>query len=265
MKRGSVIFILLCVLALSGHAQRSHYLNIESGVGIGKVRDRMSSPLIYKGLQVPSELSYIRQTDTSMRRVNLAFTWGNLSPAINPALTADLYTNRLKMQAEFIAFSRITADDTRPLSVSLGGSWNNLLTFRDHYNTGMNIGEYASTFNFIPKVAYHLDVLRHKSKFSYSLGFPFITFIVRKGYADSPPEEFKKDNDDGILAKTFKSGELLQPFKFIRLKSNLQFDYYLKNGNYLSLSYQFDFYKYEEPELLESVAHNFRFGTAYNF
>ncbi len=256
------IFVGLCLNALG---QKDHHLSIKSGAGIGKVRDRMISPLIYKGSQVPSEISYIQQTDTSKRTFDIGFTWGAFKPDINPVYT-DSRMQRFKMQANFNSLSRVSKWSKSSFSLFLGGSWNNLLTFRDNSFAGMTFGELTSNISFKPQLNYDFTVLRHDFKLTYNVGIPFLTFMVRSTYAASPPTAFLKDDyDKSDIAKTIESGTILRPFKFLRLNSQLQGSYYLENGNYISLIYGFDYYQYSEPELVESVSHNFMIGTAFKF
>lgn len=255
-------FICLC---MNAYGQKEHFLSIKSGAGIGKIRDRMISPLIYTGVQVPSEFAYIQETDTSKRELNIAFTWGSLKPAINPVFT-DSRMQRYKMQANFNSFDKVTNWSNSRFSIFLGGSWNNLLTFRDNSFAGMTFGEFTSNVSFKPQVNYDLKVLGHDFNLSYNIGIPFLTFMVRSSYAASPPIAFQKDNDDrGYIAKAYESGTLLRPFQFLRFNSRLQGSYYLENKNYISVTYGFDYYHYSEPELVESVSHAFMLGTAFNF
>jgi len=264
MRRSVILLLLLSCLTFQGFGQRAHFLNFQAGAGIGKVRDLMHSPLIYKGAQIPSELAYLRQTDTSSRKIALGFTWGLLKPGINPELT-DSRIERLKFRGGYTAYERVSKWEQRPVSIFLGGSWKNLLTFRSGSFSGLSFGTFASSISFRPKISYSLRIFEHRAEVSYSLGFPFLTFIIRSGYAGSPPKGFRGSPDKGFIGKSYESGKILRPLKFIRLKSDLRLAYYLDNGNFLSLSYRFDYYEYDQPELIESGSHNFMLGTAFKF
>lgn len=267
MKKSVLCLLALTCFALGADGQKHHYLSVQSGLGLGKARDHMNSPLIYKGLQVPSALSYIRETDTAFRKINLQFTWGNLKPDIHPDKTNTTFS-RFKFQGSFQSFSKVSDWQQSDFSLYLGGSWDNLLTFRSSTFSGLNFGEFTSTMNFRPKLNYEFQMYSHRAKLQYNIGFPFLTFMLRRGYANSPPQEFQKDeeaNDNSFVKKAYESGRFLRPFRFIRLNSQLSFSYYLENGNQLTITYGFDYYEYEDPELIESVSHNLMIGTAFNF
>lgn len=263
MLRSSLIFVLLFFLTLVTHAQREHYLLFQSGGGIAQVRDQVSSPLAYRGGTVPARLSYLRQTDTSQRRLGLQFDYGRLKPEINPELT-DASLQQVRTQLTFASFSRFPTSIDDPWRFYLGGIWNNLLVYRIKDQRPYAFSEFASSVNFAVKTEYKLKLLDHDATLSYSLSFPFLSYVVRPGYANSPPKGFR-GNDDGFVKSFFESGNIVYPLQWIRFNNRMSLDYYLENGNFLSLFYNFDYYTFEEPEKVEAAGHALMFGTAFHF
>ena len=258
-----LLLTLLCGFTFQLRAQPDHYLSVASGAGLGKVRDKRVSSLIYSGLQVPSALGYIRQTDSTYRQIELGFMWGALSTDLNQPLRNTTMT-RYRLQLDVSHYSRIANLADGDLGLFVGGGLDNLLVFRESSFAGLNFGEFAGSLSIQPKIHYDFPLLKHKARLSYNLGFPVITFLIRQGYANAPPAGFREDEDNSsFISKALESGEWV--LGFIRFDSQLKLSYYLSNGNFLSLAYGFDYYEYDDPERVAAVSHSFMFGTAFNF
>lgn len=285
------IFFLILLIAVPGYSMdkerrqqkklerksRDKYFGLGLGCSYMKVIDNATSPLLYKGLNIPFvSLGYLTHSDRIIKTFETDFAYGKLktrteTPWYDPRNTSYYIAFRYDILYRIIKFEKLN------VNWYLGPEINSNSHFRINYkyeNSAFNFDNYngigiASRFElpFSYKSAQFkflgLNFKRRDRnlRLSWQLSVPVFSLMIRPTYVTITnfidPELQTKITSDNT------DGGFMVP---LNLRSQTELHYKLHNGNMFRIAYIWNFYSHDPGyNKVQSAFHAFCFSFIFKF
>ncbi|MCB2218901.1 MAG: hypothetical protein KQI35_00800 [Bacteroidetes bacterium] len=256
--------------------ERDKYLGLGTGFSYVKVTDNNTSPLRYKGITIPANLSFLVHSEKIIKSFETDFSYGNLTtptelPWYNPTNTSYYISLRYNILYRF----KQLAEDR--INWYLGPEFN----INGHFRVNYKYGNSAFTFDNYNGIGlatrfefpFHYRAKKMKLWFiklnrrdrdlrlSWQLSTPFVSFMIRPTYVTITnfidPDLQSKITADHI------SGGFFVPFN---LRSQTELHYILHNGNAIRLSYVWNFFHHDPGyNKVQSAYHGLTLSLLFKF
>lgn len=268
------LWILVLVANIKfGHGQddpklKEHYLDVGPGWSFTRVKDLGMSPLTYQGHHVFPTLKYLRNTEDSIvNKLELQFRYGKTQPKIYPDKTDSRVTS-MRADIDYTQLRKAGTFFKDNYEWWFGGSWITFFAMRSHNNYSNNAYNYdfGTAFSLAGKVRRAFQLFGHLSAVNFQILVPVVTGVVRPRFASSRPKGI--DPGESFNGKNFRQSMDIVTFNhYQRLNTKLYLRYFLDNGNYLQLTYAWDYYHFDKIEANElwAASHGVYFATGFKF
>jgi hypothetical protein len=295
MKRSSLflffIIFQVLIIAVPGYSKdkgrrqqkklerksRDKYLGLGLGFSYMKVIDNATSPLLYKGLNIPfASLGYFTHSDRIIKTFETDFSYGQLktrteTPWYDPRNTSYYIAFRYDILYRIKKFEKLS------VNWYLGSEINSNSHFRINYkyeNSAFNFDNYngigiatrlelpftykSTQFKFLGLYFKRRD---RDLRLSWQLSSPVLSLMIRPTYVTITnfidPELQTKITSDNT------DGGLFVPFN---LRSQTELHYKLHNGNMFRLTYIWNYYHHDPGyNKVQSAFHGFYFSLVFRF
>ena len=240
---------MICLIAVTAFGQTDYKLSFGSGLTYTSVADKGMSPLTYGGFSVSPGFGLERNKAKTYSALSFHVNIGNLTPDINPDLTnANAAYFRTDLDLIHLYFLKNLKENDLP--VFIGGAFNNYGSVRVHtaYSNNSFNYEIVSSLSVAGRISKDIKIKKRQAQLQWQLMLPLVAFVQRPGFAFAAPHYYL-ENDRSAAGAFLKSGNLTTWNDYFRLNSKISFNYFLKNSNAFRLSYEWDFYKYDEIEI----------------
>jgi len=240
----------------SGQNDKDKYILFGSGFDLYKVIDKGMSPLKYKGPGATFVLGYRNIDEKRIHWFESDFTGGYLYTRNFPDNDENMafyYTGEL----DYSYYSRLSNGNPED-KFYLGGSFDSKINFRYNpklANSFLNYEAFSSlAFSGLysktkqqPLREYKLwifKIIAPEKNINYKIRakLPLLSFVIRPPYITV--SDFLDPNLDYVNDRV-NQGKFLSWNKFFRFSTVFERNRILKNGNMISYSYLWDFYKYK--------------------
>lgn len=256
-----LLFPLFLPLHPIAQEQSSYYLKFSTGAGQTRMRDHVISPMIYKGVNIPLNLEYLKANEGMEAGWELRFHYSPDRTSLYPQ-NPDSRLRGFKLDLQYNNFSRVS--EKKNPAFFLGGCWNTLVYPRLYHGTQYISGEFATSLNFYPMLKYSFSLGNREVEIKEGLFFPFVAFVIRPGYAYSPPSGFLEE-EQSLFDKITESTKISPIHEFFRFQNRIDLNYKLLNENIIQLTYRFNYHQYPKPEPVKAGYHEVLIGTMFKF
>jgi len=241
------IFNFFLILLISFHTllaqpdrPKKNFIGLHTGALSSSIKDELASPLTYKGSGAPIQLSYRFMGNKNRHSVSLSYSRSKLFP------TAELpYGQHSLDHFQFdLAYSyhRFLASLFRDrVKLYLGGVWDNHVSVRELYyiwNMSEIYGELVSSLDISPLLEFKMS---KKNQITCQLALPVMALVIRSPYAQK-----------GIVIPKITTLD-----RFIRFKNSLVLEHTLSRFFNIRFKYQYIYYRYPEPQRVQSGTDHF--------
>jgi len=244
MKRYQFLQFLICpmlLFATQTYGQTQHQINTSLGVGQTALRDQSMSPLAYVGYGLACGLSYQRQTDSKTKFFQLSFSNLGISNSSGNSCSFTSFA--------FKNYSLYTIPKELNYHLALGWSNNNFLNYYQNHKYG-NFSErsnYFTTFGFAALLAKRFTLLNRGFIVEIPTDIQLLGFYLRPSYVSNSPEGYLNPENSGFEG-WYRSIEAFLPHHSWNLSINPRISFFFKSGNSVSLAYQYEFLRINNPE-----------------
>lgn len=237
---------------------RPAYLDIAVGMQFSTFRDFATSPLFYEGNPIYVSLSHIDMDAKRESGFRLSYAFGNFE--------SQLEENNAVSKVNTLAINYIELFELRRFSSSkfnlkLGGQVNAIANIRDNESFGNNSEGFEVIANLFGSVKGTLDMRRNQGKpkknLALGLHLGLVNTSCRNGFIYTRQAPLL--NEDNI-----NSGYVFRFFSGYRINSSLDYNFWLKNGNAVQLSYWWGVYKTGGADYFEMATHLLKLSLLFN-
>jgi len=217
-------------------AQTNRFLVTQLGLGNQMQRDEGMSALQYQGATFGGGISYLKGNKRKTEWLEMAFSGGMLKNRFDNDL--------LVYKGNLTSFIFYHSDKAYSRWVSIGWSNQNLLSYRQNtsFTNYKERIDYFTCFGPAANFFYHFPLGKTLWDFQVKVNYQVVGFFIRPSFATNEPEGFV-DQNNSWLKGFFRSVELFIPGKAMSFRVNPSLTGELKSGNFLSLGYDFSFYR----------------------
>jgi len=262
MKFIEIILIIIVVIAQSKcfaqddasvvQLEPSHLVTLSTGMSSHSIRDEMMSPLIYRGSQIPIEVSYRYRGLSNRHALLIYFDNSELNSSITG--NSSHYIKNLNLNFEY-SFAVKTAEfQNLNTTVFLGARVSSMLNMRNHYfiqgishtsaeqMTGLGI-------YFLTETAIQNN---SKNFLSVEINIPFISYaLLTNRFNANVSEKFNDlDFEQNVLWQVFKKGDFISFNKLFEIQADISYKLFVSNLIGIDLRYRFQYYSFKQYESL---------------
>lgn len=265
-----ILFIIIVIAQSKCLAQDSaavqfepnHLVTLSTGLSSHSLRDEMMSPLIYRGSQIPIEVSYRYRGLSNRHNVSLYYDNSELNSSITSK--SSHYIKNLNLNFEY-SFAVKTAEfQNLNTTFFLGARFSSLLNMRNHYFIQGN--SYASAEQMTGLGIYLLTetTIQNNSKnfLSVEINIPFISYaLLTNRYNANVSEKFNDlDFEQNVLCQILKKGDFISFNKLFEIQADISYKFFVSDLIGVDLRYRFQYYSFEQyASLLHSNVLNNQF------
>jgi hypothetical protein len=227
-----------------------HLFTLSSGMSVHTVRDEMMSPLLYRGTQIPIELSYRFRGLWNRHTLLLSYDNGELNSSITDKTRELHYVKNLDLNLEYSFAAHIAAVEDLHTACFLGARFSSMLNMRNHYflqdknhmsaeqMTGLGIYLLTET-SFQNESG---NVLR------VEINIPCISYAVLSNrYNANVSEKFDGLNfEQNILWQLFKKGDVVTFNKLFEVQADVSYIFFVSNHIGFGLQYRLLYYSFAQ-------------------
>ena len=223
--------------------QKSNFINIGAGLEHIAHRDMGMSPLMYSGNGFFTEFSWQKTSPKQSLKIAINFAKGIQRSKFDNSIEY----NKGNIQAYVFYHQH------RSVTNGILWGWSNNNVFSHRYNQEfVNFNHHFDYFtNFGPaaKYVYPFKVNNRDLAIEGVANFQMIGFIIRPSYTSSYPVGFLRE-ETSIVKGLVHSVKLSHPGNSLNFGFHPRLNYFLKSGNRLSLSYQYELYRLSPTNLV---------------
>lgn len=264
----AAMFLIFCGMGVMGQDEgnadkaeneRQRYLNIGPGFSYQKVKDLGMSRMMYRGPAFTGYTGYHFHTEKFRSDLDVYLFAGEARAASGAA--AGLY--KAELNYAYLRKLNFSFHDVKWLA---GGAVTNAGSVRQRYGYSNNAFgfDYFAAIHLVASAWRDLDVKGRHLEIGWGLSVPVVALALRPAYVFPGPPEFY-DMELDYVRSTLKSFNTVSWGKYFKVQSSLTANYFLQNGNALSLTYRWEYYNYDAiPENeLWAASHSFIFATKF--
>ena len=242
------LFLTTALLGLlytsHGQTEKKHFILSSTAYTYQKVQDDAVSPLRYSGSAITLQTGHRYESTKTLSQVRLSFSKGLLKASNNP----DHSSSQMDLIGARISWTYLRKVKTwkeENLRLFLGAEWDNLAFWRQHnrYNNSAQNYDGISALGISGTLQYDFELWKRPFSLEYQASLPLLAYVIRPAYTTP------------FLDGSFGSREFASLNEFFMLNAELKLSYPLKNGNVLSLSYQWNAYTYTHLNEVQSATH----------
>lgn len=235
-----IILISLQTLQAQTYRPKKNYIGLHTGTLSSSVKDELASPLAYKGSGTPIQLSYRFMGNKNRHSVCLSYSKLKLCPA------ADLpygqhSLNHFQFDLAYGYHHYLASMFREKVKIYLGGVWDNHVSVRKLYyirNQSEISGELISSLDISAILEFKIS---KKNQLANQLSLPIVALVKRPPYAGK-----------GIVIPRVTTVD-----RFVRFKNSLVLEHTLSRFFNIRLIYQYIYYRYPEPQRVQSGMDHF--------
>jgi hypothetical protein len=263
----NIFYILFCYIIIPATAncktENKWYFVNSVGISYQKLQNFNMSPLIYKGGTIFINNQFERRNEKNYINFNFNLWFGYVTPKSEDT---NFTTNNMvtKIMAEY-QYLKILKKKILTCDFYYGFTITPLFNLR--YNKKYSNNALDSDFSFSLNPAFSIQksffLKQHLSIIKYTPAISVIAYNIVPSFASYKPEIFITKSDLKII-DYFKAGKIVTLNKFQYIKSELAFEYFLKNGNAIGLRYIWDLSNTITSNKIVMSSHTFIFTTYFN-
>lgn len=239
--RAAVILMLCLSFAGKAWSQSTNYIHTDLGFSMMALRDEGMSPLMYSGAGFAGALSLERHSGSKTIIHRLSFGSGDLH-------------NQYDRLVSFweVSYHSITLyHKSGDLQNRILWGWSNNNSLNHYTNqTYRNFSERSNYFTTFGPAAFYsrtFDVFGREMLFEIPVHVQLLGFYLRPDYVSSAPAGFADPENSGFQSFIRSIGAFL-PHKAWNFGVSPKLSYRLKSGNALSIGYEYEFIRINDPE-----------------
>lgn len=237
----TLIFVFFVLIPFNAWSQTTNQLNTNIGIGNIALRDKSMSPLMYSGLGFSAALSFEHYSSSSTHFHQIKFDHAGINNQYDNSCT---FFN--------VSYKSVTLyHKAREKQNRITWGWSNNNSFNYYDNEGFhNYSERSNYFtSFGPAASYTnaLSIFGKEFVIELPADIQIIGFYLRPSYVASSPEGYLDPDNSGLKA-FLKSIEAFLPNRAWNFGIRPKISYLLNSGNALSISYQYEFSRINNPE-----------------
>jgi hypothetical protein len=221
---------------------------IETNIGVSSIalRDRSMSPLIYSGLGFSGALGYQRKSESKIRIFKLSHSRSGINNQFGNSCAFR------SLAFKTFALYRINSGDG---NFSLGWSNNNFFNYykNQKFRNFSERSNYYTTFGLAGHYEKQINFSGRDFVFSVPVDIQLAGFYLRPSYVSNSPEGYL-DPDNSGFGVWFKSIEAFLSHRAWNFGLNPNLSFIFKNGNALSVNYEYEFFRINNPEPISQSA-----------
>lgn len=232
----------------------NHLVTFSTGMSSHSIRDEMMSPLIYRGSQIPIEVSY--QYLGSSNRHTLLFYYDNseLNSSITKRTRELHYIKNLNLNFEYSFATKTAEFQNLNTTFFLGARLSSMLNMRNHYFIQGTSHASAEQMTGLGIYILTETTVQNNSKnfLSVEINIPFISYaLLTSRYNSNVSEKFNDlDFEQNVMWQVFKKGDFISFNKLFEIQADISYKYYISNLIGIDLRYRFQYYSFEQYESL---------------
>ncbi len=237
------IFLFLSAVL---NAQTKRFLAPQMGLGDQLQRDEGMSLLHYQGAVLAGGLSYIKVDKQKTEWLELDFAGGMLKNRFDNELFV--------FKGDLTTYTFYHSNKAYARWVLVGWSNQNVLSFRQNssFTNYKERFDYFTCFGPAAHFYYRFSLGKTNWCFQTRTNYQLLGFFIRPSFATNEPEGFVDPNATWVHG-FFQSVELFIPGKAMSFKLNPSLIFELKSGNFLSLEYNFAFYRLNSVKRVQQL------------
>ena len=242
-----IIFGLVLVLSTVAHGQDSlKYSAISLSVGLNKLsnKDAFQSPYTYKGTNLLVNFLYTRARRKGEHIIDVTYSGGQIKSVVSPNAN-----NQLFLFYYDYLFNLRTKNLEQKITPSLGIGVHSLLSNTNYLPDIESPVSYLSGGAFLTFSGNILYRLNKKSSVRLQAGLPVFGFVYRPDFE--------------INGKTLTKTTVLGNGNLFSVKVEL--DYKLSSKLYLTASYRYNYFSFEEPRPITILTNGMLVGLRKTF
>ncbi len=235
----SASFTML-LLPLVVKSQATNSINVNIGASSIALLDMGMSPLIYSGFGFSGNIGYQRKSESKIKSFQLSYSHANISNQFGNASAFRGFAFKT------LALYRINSSND---NFVVGWSNNNYFNYYQNQGWG-NFSErsnYFTTFGLAGLYKKHFNLFGRDFNFTVPVDIQLVGFYLRPSYVSNSPEGYLDPDNTGFGA-WFKSIEAFLPHKAWNFGLSPNLSLLLKSGNSISISYQYEFFRINNPQ-----------------
>mgnify|MGYP000217369640 CR=1 FL=1 len=235
------------------------------GGGLQRVHDAGMSPLTYRSAAARLQLGVILERTKALEIFTLAGDAAQLQNSFK-ASTSQVLSLRYDMDYAFLTKHKniINLPQT---TILIGGSINHTLNVREHNRYGNNALNYDGllSLQLSAGLQNEFQLFKLPLQLFYRVDLPLISRFWRPFYATSIPREHLDLAEDPTFSALWNSGNWGLTNRVFRIKSVLEIQYLLTNGNRIKLGYTWDYYQINDLHRVKAGMSQITLGLLFNF
>lgn len=256
----SLAFFALLFATLTSRAQNSfdgNFIPFSLGGSYQVFIDEFNSPLIYSGLIGLSQTGFVNQNGYLQHNLYINGGAGFQRPELNRDENLSRYTTYL---ARIHYSIRYKLWQKQMQSFFAGIVSHNTWDYRLHNRFGNSAETFTGLFSYGLSASYQREfdfkIWGKKPKhigFQFDLNLPIASYVLRPAYVNQTVA------DEIGFTKNLLVGD------FFHINTQAHLVYFLKNGNQLRLSYNWDYASIAAPNYTLQAEHQLFISTYFNF
>jgi len=254
-----IVFINLLIIHSISIAQKTRYLPFGLGASYQSVQDLGMSPLIYRGAAFNLTFGYIEEKENYIDRNQFLLHVGGMINKHQESFSTTL----LRGDYSYLHVRKVTSFYNDNMNYFLGGQ----LAFAANSRINGRLTNIGFGYDFLQSIGvsnwarYKFQLFERDFTLDANINIPVLTFIMRPNYTSIGDFTNPEANEAKAL---LDRGKLVSLGKFVRISNLFHLSYYLKNGNAFMLSYNWDFYSYNQVNRVKAAYHAVYFTTLFN-
>lgn len=254
-----IVFIYLLIIHSISFAQKTRYLPFGLGASYQSVQDLGMSPLIYRGAAFNLTFGYFEEKENYIDRNLVLLHVGGMMNKQQESFSSTL----LRGDYSYTHVRKATTFFDDQIDYFLGGQI--IVSANSRINGRLtNIGfgyDFSQSIGVSNWARYKFQLFERDFTIDANVNIPVLTFMMRPNYTSIG--DFT--NPDANEAKElFRRGKLVSLGKFIRFSNLFHLSYHLKNGNAFMLTYNWDYYSYNQVNKVKAAYHAVYITTLFN-
>ncbi|MGD2033451.1 MAG: hypothetical protein PVF73_00225 [Bacteroidales bacterium] len=239
-----------------------HYISLKSGGRRYYTRDKVYSPMIYKGTGVPMDIEYHNHKTKRDYRVYLHYT----QTKVTSSITGDkdgFYANYFDLLNINIGFQYLRhIRSCSGWDIQLGGAWENFVLYKNQVLIYENSQWALDVFSDLKLACHVRRAINEKSRIQADISYPLLSYVMGRVYAPQhfPEKLLKYDEDELTVGAILKSGDFLTLNKFVNFQFSTGYFISLSKHFGLSMDYVFQYYQYPKSEVVKNAMHSLLIG-----
>lgn len=235
-------------------SESRNLFTLSSGMSLHSVRDEMMSPLIYRGTQIPIELSYRFRSLSNRHTLLFYYDNNELNSSITDRTRASHYIKNLNLNFEYSFATKVTALEDFNTICFFGARFSSMLNMRNHYFIdGISHASAEQTTGLGVYLLTETSFQNASNNFlSIEINIPFISYaLLTNRYNAYVSEKFDNLNfEQNILWQIFKKGDLVTFNKLFEIQADISYNIFVSSHIGFGLRYRFQYYSFEQFESL---------------